>query len=997
MATIQDIKQRAQQVKDATQVGENTANRVGGVLVDLCDYDKETRDGLPVIATAEDFNNPTQQQAAKVPTVGAILGCMDEVPTSLSNKPVKSGGVKTMIDAVGDKIAEFDMVGVGNPSVFSRNYPVLAEHTYRLYVKNPNIDKSQVSVSSSSTYTFRVTGEVNGSVVKTFASQTTANKTKPLNNFYDIAIADTGAESIKIEMRASTGEQQVFLLEDITFAKEQSEASEQRDIELKDSLINCQKNSEICSTVVYSDVAANTNCFKVVDCKIKDGSKVLVRIKTSVDIVISSLRLTSAISVSSGTITPIFVGNNDTREADKYYYYEKECTGNEYLLCAVFKTDLSSEDNVTIDVVNLSAMSDCVSELGGTIAHDNMLNKTVQSFSLSGGSTVAANNLFKQANHEMAITLTSNYTCVCVFALSTGTTAGTIIDATKTKMSLTAGVPKTIRITPSVAWSRFFLVNSVIVDSGSPYTADEVVLTCSAVDLNENSIDANALATTILEGSDMWSNVELVDGYVIYRGALRQMSSNAYHYCRPISVKRGDIIYGTGNTLAADYKYVWETDAQSSYFRPIGIMWRSNSDAFYVAQEDGYITFNLRNTYNMHWYRLPVLKEMLDTDLYQKQDYAYPEIVPMLRNLSYNSINDEGKRMEKPVTLLHFSDIHGGARNLAKIKNFYNRYKPYISDVICTGDMVAGKFPDWNASLWGQDFVKKFLLAIGNHDVYDSADHFDGLDGGYDNVAYRATNAEKYAQYFANVAEWGVTQPAGAEEQGLCYYHKDYDTTTDAQVSTSVNKLRLIVLDCSETKEEVAAGTTGASYNEDDGKYYVNHYSFDAAQLAWFTNLLTEAKTNNYAVVVAQHYPLTTTTGSNLVLFDTPFNSLMSAARFNHINAIPGALEAVDDFIEAGGHFVCWICGHRHADHLAMEKNHSHQIYINVGSANDSAVGIDSDKGVPYVTDQFNIMSIDVRKRLLTLYRIGSHVDKWGRHRECIVIDYANKTILTQY
>lgn len=74
MATIQDIKQRAQQVKDATQIGENTANRVGGVLVDLCDYEKDTRDGLPVIATAEDFNNPTQQQAAKVPTVGAIIG-----------------------------------------------------------------------------------------------------------------------------------------------------------------------------------------------------------------------------------------------------------------------------------------------------------------------------------------------------------------------------------------------------------------------------------------------------------------------------------------------------------------------------------------------------------------------------------------------------------------------------------------------------------------------------------------------------------------------------------------------------------------------------------------------------------------------------------------------------------------------------------------------------------------------------------------------------------
>lgn len=40
MATIDEIKQQAVAVKNATQVGENTALRVGGVLVDLCEWMK---------------------------------------------------------------------------------------------------------------------------------------------------------------------------------------------------------------------------------------------------------------------------------------------------------------------------------------------------------------------------------------------------------------------------------------------------------------------------------------------------------------------------------------------------------------------------------------------------------------------------------------------------------------------------------------------------------------------------------------------------------------------------------------------------------------------------------------------------------------------------------------------------------------------------------------------------------------------------------------------
>lgn len=44
MATIDEIKQQAEAVKNATQVGENTALRVGGVLVDLCEWMKNLSD-----------------------------------------------------------------------------------------------------------------------------------------------------------------------------------------------------------------------------------------------------------------------------------------------------------------------------------------------------------------------------------------------------------------------------------------------------------------------------------------------------------------------------------------------------------------------------------------------------------------------------------------------------------------------------------------------------------------------------------------------------------------------------------------------------------------------------------------------------------------------------------------------------------------------------------------------------------------------------------------
>lgn len=46
MATTEEIKKTAILVRDATQIGENTAERVGGVLVDLANKSKELEDKI---------------------------------------------------------------------------------------------------------------------------------------------------------------------------------------------------------------------------------------------------------------------------------------------------------------------------------------------------------------------------------------------------------------------------------------------------------------------------------------------------------------------------------------------------------------------------------------------------------------------------------------------------------------------------------------------------------------------------------------------------------------------------------------------------------------------------------------------------------------------------------------------------------------------------------------------------------------------------------------
>lgn len=309
-----------------------------------------------------------------------------------------------------------------------------------------------------------------------------------------------------------------------------------------------------------------------------------------------------------------------------------------------------------------------------------------------------------------------------------------------------------------------------------------------------------------------------------------------------------------------------------------------------------------------------------------------------------------------PCTLLHFSDIHADEPNMKRIVEFYNYYKAYINDALCTGDIIKNLFGD-SFAFWGNAEAASILNCAGNHEYYN----------GESSAPYykQITQKQVYDKFFAPyIEDWGVTQPANAEENGLNYYYKDYTTS----------KVRLIVLD---------------------------NFRVDAYQLQWFEDVLADAITNDLHVIAAMHI------GNPVgwVKYDNPFNSL----RENNPSSANGWVfddsellyDKVDEFIGNNGVFVGWLMGHRHSDAIGTPYDHPNQLEIHVATAScgnswdiipkgdncDRTVGTKSQ-------DCFNIYSIDTYYHMIRIHRIGSDVDRDFRHIGNLCYDYINHQVI---
>lgn len=109
-------------------------------------------------------------------------------------------------------------------------------------------------------------------------------------------------------------------------------------------------------------------------------------------------------------------------------------------------------------------------------------------------------------------------------------------------------------------------------------------------------------------------------------------------------------------------------------------------------------------------------------------------------------------------------------------------------------------------------------------------------------------------------------------------------------------------------------------------------------------------------------------------------------------------LDKIDTFINNGGDFICWLCGHVHQDYLGIIDGHNNQIQISIITAStrlDSAEsGEPARQTCTKTQDAFDIIAFDTYYKYIRLVRVGCDFDNFGHKLDMLCIDYKNKTIL---
>lgn len=349
--------------------------------------------------------------------------------------------------------------------------------------------------------------------------------------------------------------------------------------------------------------------------------------------------------------------------------------------------------------------------------------------------------------------------------------------------------------------------------------------------------------------------------------------------------------------------------------------------------------------------------------------YLNPEekVLPVLHNMMRKSM--AGASNNVPVlSFIHCSDVHAQNENILRIKRFKDYYSSYIDFVLDTGDFIGGQITDGLPSATSE--VPDFIRVVGNHDTSIRVGvvpnhHWEYVSG-----------LECYNTFLRGYIEnWGVVQPANASLQGKCYYYKDF----------SANKVRLICLDPEHSP------ATDAVF---EGDWNI--------QVEWLQSVLTDARTTGLHVVIAFHrmpFYVNQIQGCTFTSVDYP-----NGRAYYTANVGTTIQNAVKDFIDAGGSFVCYLCGHLHQDTLGvgrLEAN-SNQLVISVGTASSTGSSnpweIEIDRVLGSKTqDLFNVVAIDTSAKTLKIFRIGAEYDRTLRHRSVMAWNYGTSELIYNY
>lgn len=299
------------------------------------------------------------------------------------------------------------------------------------------------------------------------------------------------------------------------------------------------------------------------------------------------------------------------------------------------------------------------------------------------------------------------------------------------------------------------------------------------------------------------------------------------------------------------------------------------------------------------------------------------------------------------LTLLHYSDYHGDNQELDWIYGDWATVVAQCDDYICTGDLVFERFHDRFDYFANTSYMaaKRTLLTIGNHDAYY-------LDSGYDGTQI-ATEQELFDKYFApTIQYWGVQY-----QEGKTYYYKDYNN----------QHIRLVVID------DMLLGADAY------------------AQQIWLQNTALQT---DFSVVIARHFRSANST--NIVC---PFTSMDWIATTGGGGNVSYVESEVQSFINRGGKFICYICGHTHYDMVSYSNDYPNQISIAIDAASREQCNAWSDVmryDNQISRDLFNVVQFDTSNHVVKLIRCGCNYDNRVREKNTFCIDYLTKEIIYQ-
>jgi hypothetical protein len=106
---------------------------------------------------------------------------------------------------------------------------------------------------------------------------------------------------------------------------------------------------------------------------------------------------------------------------------------------------------------------------------------------------------------------------------------------------------------------------------------------------------------------------------------------------------------------------------------------------------------------------------------------------------------------------------------------------------------------------------------------------------------------------------------------------------------------------------------------------------------------------------------------------------------------------AVDDFIDAGGYFICWLHGHTHFRMLVSLQSYPEQLDIavaNAGGTNFANTYVWEKIIDTKSMDDFNVVAIDTTGKILRIAKFGVNTDRLMRVAHTMSYNYKTHTII---